>query len=141
MTSTFEDAFNLLCGKQLGAGIHRKVFACRIRDDLVVKVEDDANEWRNFANVREMQFWCDWEHHEPVAKWLAPCDYLSPDGRIMLQRRCDVVPESYEMPSELPGFLTDLKRENFGLIAGRLVCVDFAGTIPAANKRMRKAVW
>ena len=37
--ATYEDAFNLLCGKLLGEGIHRKVFECRLRDDLVVKVE------------------------------------------------------------------------------------------------------
>lgn len=140
MTSAFEDAFNLLCHGQLGEGIHRKVFACRIRDDFVVKVEDGA-EWRNFANVREMQFWCDWQHHEPVARWLAPCEFLSPDGRVLLQRRCEPIPSGYELPATLPAFLTDVKRENFGLLDGRLVCVDYAGTVPAVNKKPRKASW
>ena len=88
---TFEDAFNLLCGKQLGSGIHSDVYECRIRPDLVVKVENSLQgEWRSFANVQEHQFWTDNEYAPAVAKWLAPCEYLSPDGRISLQRRADL---------------------------------------------------
>ena len=58
MNLVYEDAFNMLCGDLLGEGIHRKVFECKIRPDLVVKVESDTTS-RYFANVLEMKFWCD----------------------------------------------------------------------------------
>lgn len=138
---TTEDALNLLCGDLLGQGIHRKVWTCRIRDDLVVKVEDEGTEWRYFPNVREMNFWCENEHHAPVAKWLAPCEYMSPDGRVMLQRRAIPLPHDYVMPDKMPTFLTDFKRENYGLIDGKLVCVDYAMTIPSTNTRLKKVQW
>lgn len=134
---TYKDSFNLLCGKKLGQGIHRQVFECKIRPDLVVKVEDD--DYRYFANVLEQKFWDDHKYFDKVARWLAPCEYLSPDGRILLQKRCDPVPSSFEMPEKLPSFLSDLKRTNFGILDGKLVCVDYAMTIPNPSLRLRKA--
>lgn len=85
--SIFKDTFDLLCGEVLGKGIHRKVYSCKLLPDMVVKVE--ANDYRYFANVMEMKFWCDNEHYEKVSKWLAPCTFLSPEGRILLQKRAD----------------------------------------------------
>lgn len=137
---THEDAFNLLCGRLIGEGIHRKVFRCRIRDDLVVKVECDEN-WRYFGNVHEMKFWNDHEHQPHIVKWLAPCEYLSPDGRIMLQKRTIPLRDGDEIPDKLPSFLTDIKRENFGLIDGKIVCHDYAMTIPAPSMRLKKVEW
>lgn len=139
MTVVHEEAFNMLCNKLIGEGIHRKVFSCRIRPDLVVKVEEA--EWRYFANVKEMTFWSDHSYFEAIAKWLAPCEYLSPDGRILLQKRCEPLPVGYEMPAMMPMFLTDLKRENFGLYEGRLVCLDYAMTIPSPSRKLKKAHW
>lgn len=79
--ATYEDAFNLLCGKLVGEGIHRKVFECRLRDDLVVKVEPEEN-WRYFANVLEMRFWNDHEHYKKVADWLN----AHPARKVLLHR-------------------------------------------------------
>ena len=138
--ATYEDAFNLLCGKLLGKGIHRKVFECRLRDDLVVKVESEEN-WRYFANVLEMRFWNDHEHYKKVADWLAPCEYLSPDGRILLQRKASPIVDRSALPEQVPAFLSDLKPENFGMFDGRLVCVDYAMTIPNPSIRPKKANW
>ena len=137
--AAFEDAFNLLCGDKLGEGIHRTVYACRLRPELVVKVE--SHDFRYFANVMENKFWGDHEHYAKVAEWLAPCHYLSPDARVLLQARADPVPRDYPMPEQMPAFLSDLKRENFGLIGGRLVCVDYAMTIPSPSVRPKKAYW
>lgn len=138
---TYEDAFNLLCGELLGEGIHRKVFACRIRRDLVVKVEDDTKVNRSFANAFESRFWGDYQHAPAVAKWLAPVEYMSPDGRILLQTRAEPIPWDFHLPDKLPGFLTDVKRENFGLIEGRLVCLDYSSTVLDAGTRLKKAYW
>ena len=140
MERTLEDAFNLLCGELIGQGIHRKVFECRLRPDLVVKVEKEGD-WRSFANVMEQKFWDDHQFCAKVASWLAPCEYLSPDGRILLQRKATPVGEHEELPIEIPSFLTDLKRANFGRIDGALVCVDHAMTIPNPSTRMKRVVW
>lgn len=135
----FEDAFNLLCGRLLGEGIHRRVFECRLRPDLVVKVENDDH--RYFANVLEHKFWADNQHCEKVARWLAPCEYLSPDGRISLQRRADPLGAGTTLPDRLPAFLTDIKRGNFGLLGGNIVCVDYAMVLQNPSVRKRKVVW
>ena len=136
---TFEDAFNLLCGDLIGRGIHREVFECRIRPDLVVKVEKDAD--RRFANVLEMHIWSDFHLYEPVAKWLAPCDYLSYDGRILLQRRVRPLHTNDKLPDKLPAFLSDIKRANFGTLDNRLVCVDYALAITRFVTRERAVKW
>lgn len=142
LSATYEDAFNIFCGGLLGQGIHRKVFECRIAPQYVVKVEDSSdNVWRYFANVKEMTFWNDHSEYKPIADWLAPCDYLSPDGRVLLQKRVEPLPLSYQLPEMLPTFLTDHKRENFGLFDGRLVCMDYAMTIPNPSRKLKKAHW
>ena len=136
------DAFNLLCDRKIGSGTHRDVYECRIDRSLVVKVETSL-EWRCFSNAREMQFWADHENFKKVADWLAPCVYLSPDARILCQKRVDPLTEQQkkELPEKIPGFLTDLKYRNFGMLDGRLVCVDYAITIPNPSLRLRKAEW
>ena len=137
---TFEDAFNLLCLDKIGSGVSRDVYTCRLRDDLVVKVET-SNDWRSFSNAFEMRFWNDHQYAKDIAKWLAPCRYMSPDGRLMLQQRVRVATADDTLPEKLPSFLTDIKRENFGWFEGRLVCFDYAATIPNPNMRLRKANW
>jgi hypothetical protein len=141
MTSemALQDAFALLCGRLLGEGIHRRVYECRIRPDLVVKVESD--ELRYFANVHEHKFWADNQHRENVACWLAPCEYLSPDGRVSLQKRVEPITSSQDLPDALPAFLTDVKRSNFGWLDGRLVCVDYAMVSQSASARLRRVFW
>lgn len=136
-----EDALNLLCGDLLGSGIHRKVWTCRVRPDLVVKVEDESSDWRYFANAREMKFWSEHRDYQPVAKWLAPCEYMSPDGYVLLQAKVDPLPSGYELPVKMPAFLTDFKNENFGLLKGQLVCVDYSSTIDNPSLRLKKVEW
>lgn len=135
-----EDAFNLLCGKLLGEGIHRKVFECRLDPTLVVKVEI-PQDWRYFANVHEMKFWDEHRYFKKVADWLAPCEYMSPDGRILLQKKVLPITDRAVLPDKVPSFLTDLKVENFGLYEGRLVCIDYALSIPTPSTRPKKAHW
>lgn len=134
------DAYNMLCGSLIGEGIHRKVFECKLRPELVVKVEYNTG-YRDFANVKEMAFWDDNQFYKPVAKWLAPCEFLSPDGRLLLQRRADPVPSAYELPARIPGFLTDLKRENFGILDGALVCLDYSMAINSPSVKLKRAEW
>jgi len=139
MKSVYKDSFNLLCGEKLGSGIHRDVFDCTLRPDLVVKVE--KSDFRYFANVLEMRFWCDNKHAKNISKWLAPCEYLSPDGRILLQRKAQSIVSESQLPKQLPAFLTDLKMSNFGIIDSRVVCLDYALNVTTASARMRRADW
>lgn len=135
----YHEAFNLLCGDLIGGGIHRQVFECKLRPDLVVKVEDQ--DYRDFANVKEMQFWRDHSFVKKIAVWLAPCEHLSPDGRILIQKRVEKVTAAYKMPDKVPSFLTDLKKENFGWLDGKLVCIDYSTTIPNPSMILKKAHW
>lgn len=139
-SASFEDAFNLLCGNKIGGGIHRTVFECRLRPDLVVKVED-SGDWRYFANVHEMKFWSDNQYTPKIAKWLTPCEFLSPDGRVLLQRRVEPLRSTDKLPDKIPSFLTDVKRDNFGILDGNVVCFDYAMTIPSPSLRQKKVEW
>lgn len=139
--ATHLDAFNLLCGKLIGEGVHRNVFDCRIRDDLVVKVEKIDPMFRYMANYQEMKFWSENQYAEKVKRWLAPCVFLSPDCRILLMKKVNAIRPDERLPDQLPSFLTDIKRENFGWLDGKLVCIDYAMTIDNPNLRLRKASW
>lgn len=139
MNPAFPDAFNLLCGEKLGEGIHRMVFECRLRPELVVKVEKEEA-WRYFANVHEMKFWD--EVDAKVRQWLAPCEYLSPDGRILLQQKVNICNSFDTLPTELPAFLHDHKPSNYGWLRGQFVCVDYSiHTIGKPNLRKKKVTW
>lgn len=139
----FRDLFNLVCGKLLGQGVHRKVFECTLNRALVVKVEIEE-EYRFFANVHEMTFY----NRAPYSaqRWLAKPDTLSPDGRILLMERVMPISSASDLPTELPSFLNDIKPENFGWVqegdTRRLVCVDYALVRDVKpNMRKRKVVW
>ncbi len=134
-----EDAYNLLCGDKLGEGCYRTVFECTLLPDLVVKVENGTS--RRFCNVLEDEFWAHNKDVAAVAKWLAPCKFISPDGRILLQRRTDPIPGHFELPAQIPHFLNDVKKSNFGLLDGRLVCHDYAFVINHPSVRPRRATW
>ncbi len=141
LADVHEDAFNFLCeGQVLGQGIHRKVFACRFDPSLVIKVEDNGDAaQRSFANVLEWEFWRNFSEYHKVSQWLAPCVFLSGDGRLLAQRRVDPLPRDYILPTQLPGFLADHKQSNFGLLQGKLVCVDYAITHTTADTKLKKA--
>ena len=142
---TATDAFNMLAGAKLGSGCYRDVFECKIRPDLVVKVEIPRDSgYRTFANVAEMKFWDDHEFTPEVKKWLARCEFLSPDGLILLQERVTPATEIdlARMPNKLPAFLTDRKPDNYGWTKdGRFVCCDYAMTIKNPSLRMTRADW
>jgi hypothetical protein len=130
-----------VCGPRLGHGVSREVFSCRFREDCVVKIETAPG---HFANVQEAMLWHMVEGEEN-AKWFAPVLAVSSNGRVMLQKRTTPVPASFELPKMVPTFLTDMKRENFGMYKGRLVCHDYALNRVASaglySKRMMKASW
>lgn len=137
----YRDAFNMLAGEKIGHGAYRDVFECKLRPEFVVKVErDEPNGYRTFHNYDEYRFWDDHKDYRAVARWLAPIEYCSPDMLIILQRRVTPIDKS-KLPAKLPAFLTDLKPSNFGMLDGRLVCTDYAYTVPNPSLRLKKAEW
>jgi hypothetical protein len=138
----FKDALDILCSdEEIGSGYSRDVFDCRLDSKLVVKVERDDKHYRSFNNVMECTFWNDNQYNPKIAKWLAPCEYLSPDGFILIQQKAAPIPDDYKLPDKLPSFFTDIKRENFGLLNGRLVCIDYAAHIENPSLRLKKVEW
>jgi len=135
----FRDAFNMLAGELIGRGAYREVYHCKLRPDLVVKVEiHNDNGYRTFHNVHEMAFWQDHQYYDKVSRWLAPCEYLSPDGHILLMKRATPLASHKEIPAKLPSFITDVKETNFGKIDGKVILVDYALTISNPSLRLRK---
>ena len=135
MKEIYKETFKLLCGKKLGTGFNRKVYECKLMPEWVVKTERlNPND---FSNVREHHFWNEYKNEKHIAKWLAPCGDISPDGKVLLQRRAETLPEDYKFPKNLPEFLTDIKRSNFGLVDGKFVCIDYADTVltPSIEKQ------
>lgn len=136
--SAFADAFNLLCDDFIARGVYRDVFSCRLNPDWVVKVELDKGSWRSFANVHEHKFWDENQFYPKVADWLAPCRFISPDGRILIQDRARIAKASDNLPEAIPAFFTDLKPSNFGWIGERFVCVDYAFHLTTINVKPKK---
>lgn len=139
MKDIYKETFKLLCGKKLGDGFNRKVYECKLMPEWVVKVEKTNP--NDFANIRERAFWLEYKDNKEVAKWLAPCGEISPDGKVMLQRRVEPIPEDYKLPKKLPEFLTDVKYSNFGLLDGNLVCVDYDCVVMSPSTKKVKANW
>lgn len=139
-TSPFihKEFFNTLIGKKLGRGSARTVYAFTANADMVIKVETKGE---SFQNIREWEYWQEMKD-SPVAKWLAPCLYISPCGSVLIQSR--VLPlDRNKYPEKIPHFFTDTKYNNFGLYKGKFVCMDY-GNIPFAKgvtSKMVKAEW
>lgn len=136
-------------GEKLGAGVSREVFTSPIDPSVVFKVEaySQVDKGWGFQNVEEYLTWKDLEGHEEYARWLAPCKAISSSGIILVQHRVSPIPKDFPLPDEMPDFLTDFKRANYGLLDGRLVCLDYglnrfrqAGS-RSKKVKMRKVLW
>lgn len=122
----------------IGRGIAREVYAVRHIKGLVCKIELEAG---SFQNVMEFNIWDELQHTEH-AKWLAPVEFISACGTIILQARTEPLTHS-KYPAKIPSWLTDTKYQNFGLLNGKFVCHDYGSLIVTngVNKRMVKADW
>ena len=136
-TTVNRNFFNMMVGDIIGAGDFRIVYGHAQRDDLVLKWEPNA---RSFQNVAEWEFWQDNKENKRIARWLAPCEFISPCGIILAMKKT-TKPERSQYPKMMPEFLADLKRTNFGLLDGRLVAHDYGlYNVDTLTKR-KKAKW
>jgi hypothetical protein len=134
------DLVRSLLGERLGQGISREVFEWGIDTDFVIKLEVGNG---HFQNVTEWSTWAalnDTKH----GKHLAPCKWISQCGTALLMRRTSPLLSDRE-PKKLPGWLTDTKRGNYGMLNGTVVCHDYGTTlltdIGARSSRDRKVNW
>mgnify|MGYP001561240035 CR=1 FL=1 len=135
----FKELKSVVLGDWLGAGASRDVYASAAEPNFVIKCEYKAG---SFQNIAEWDVW-DWINDRDQAKWFAPCISISNCGVFLVQRRCEPLRAS-ERPPKLPKFLCDLKRENFGILDGRVVCLDYGtvgSAIRLAPKNLVKANW
>ena len=134
-----EEYKNILLGAKIGSGCYRDVYNCRLRDDLVVKIEREDKE---FHNIKEWTIWSELEYADEYNKWLAPCLEISKNGKILIQKKVEFGRQK-EYPKEIPSFFTDVKPDNFGFIGNQLVCCDYGSTIFTRffNKKLIKADW
>ncbi len=136
-TTVNRDFLRMIAGDILGAGAFRIVFQHEHRKDLVLKFEPRAH---SFHNIAEWDFWTDNQDNEAIARWLAPCEYISPCGIILVMKKTSK-PRAEDYPNMLPAFLTDLKRKNFGMYKGHLVSHDYGMYQMKVSTRRTKAKW
>ena len=134
-----KELFYLIAPNFIGESSSRKVYSF-VDSKYVIKFETED---RHFQNVNE---WNVWEHVEQTeyARWFAPCKYISPCGKVLIQEFADPILHSSELPKAVPSFFTDLKVLNFGLIGKQLVCVDYGYTRlleEGLTKKMRAVDW
>lgn len=132
------DFFKALTEYCLGEGAFRAVYSCRANSDIVIKIEEGAH---NFSNITEWNLWMD-SHNHKLRDWLAPCEYISPCGVVLLMGRT-TKPKPEEIPKKIPAIFTDLKVENFGMYNGKFVCHDYGNLRPLMSDimRLRRADW
>lgn len=137
--------FDHMVGDMLGEGASRTVFEYTPDKSCVIKF---ATHRGSFQNVHE---WDVWQQHSAgkgtsVLKFLAPCVSISHSGNILIQKRTQPVPFSWKLPKTIPNILCcDMKRDNWGIFKGRLVCHDYgrhdAVYYASQGRNMDKAVW
>jgi hypothetical protein len=124
-------ALNAICGELLGRGQYRCVYA--LDDKRVLKVEDRGDA---FCNPHEWAIWCDCP--EQWQKWFAPCLSIDDFGIALIQRRTKPLTEKqWASLTEIPDFMADIKRENWGWLDGRPVCHDYGNHAFLSNSFRR----
>ena len=136
-TTVNRDFFHMMVGEVLGSGEFRIVYEHAHRDDLILKFEPNS---QSFQNIAEWEFWEENRDDKKVARWLAPCEFISPCGIILAQKKT-TEPERSQYPSMIPEFLVDLKRKNFGMLDSKLVAHDYGMHNVKVPTRRRKAKW
>lgn len=124
------EIFDCLLGDFIGSGCSREVYEYIPDDSFVVKVEAYG---KNGDNQNEYNIWQAVKHTENK-KWFAPCWWISPGGKILIQKKTKhfYSKPGFKVPDKIPSFFTDIKSDNFGWIGNQLVAHDYAFTLDMA---------
>lgn len=121
------DLIITLLGKKIGSGVYRAVYEHNWDEDWVIKIEPNSTE----CNLTEFMLWDEIRglknELEWVKDWFAPVLWMSPNGKILCMQKTSEFPKNkkLERPREIPAFLSDVKRDNFGWIGNKFVCHDY----------------
>ena len=133
------DFFQFMCGELIGSGQFRDVYVFEQDPRYVIKIETGA---QSFSNIREWDLWNDAQFmSEEIRGWLAPCKSISPSGTVLLQRRTT---PATKYPEKIPSWMTDTKKQNFGMIGRKFVAHDYGNNRvcnQGLTKRLMIANW
>lgn len=120
------ELYSSLVGERISNGSFRDVYECPLNNNWVTKVQIDP---QGTSNMIEYFMWQDIQTHAPksVQKWFCPLIFLSPCGRLLIAQKCDT--QNIKKPTKVPHFLSDCRMENFGMLDGRLVVIDYDFTL------------
>lgn len=132
-------------GEPLGRGATRGVHVFNLDHKKVIKIEESGS----FNNVHEHLIWYEvcglsgdlaW-----VKDWFVPVEWISADGKVLCMHRTQPYTESKrtKMPNEVPAFLHDVSRHNFGWYKGKWRCHDYGAIYGLIHygAEMKKADW
>ncbi len=132
-----DELFQWICGKKIGEGVYREVYVYNFDPKYVVKVAKDEN--GRAHNLLENEIW--YQADKRLARWLAPCHRLSKSGKYLLMRRTKPVSKG-QVPRKIPAFFDDAHSDNWGILNGRVVCIDYGLVHLSKNPmRMVKKKW
>lgn len=127
------------CGPLIGIGLYRDVYTYKRDPRYVLKIERDPT-IRAFANISEWINYVDNVRFVWLSKYLAPCVFISQDGRYLVQRRIISIPNK-PYPKRIPFCFSDLKKSNFGWISKQFVCCDYSFLKSNINRKLQTAKW
>lgn len=108
----------------IGQGANRKVYG---GDGFVVKINRKGNEnikeWENWLKIKGTE----WE------KCFCPC--LEYNTHLVMLRAEEISDVGWFY---VPSWLDDCKRENFGILDGRMVCLDYSSKPPPKDAKLKK---
>lgn len=128
---------NIICHKQIGAGMSRKTYDSIVLPDVVIKFEEASG---FFQNQMEWEIWHSVKGTE-FSKWFAPCEWISNNGSVLIMKKTT---PATKYPDKMPAFLADFKKTNYGIYNKKLVCHDYGMSMiirTGLTKRMKKAFW
>lgn len=124
-----------------GTGMSRWVYTSEVFPDIVIKIERRG---KVFQNIVEYETWTHVEHTW-AAQFFAPVVDISDCGRFLVMKRTKpVTMKTLRKTTRVPVFLSDLKRTNYGLYKGRLVCHDYGTNLLRTyglGVKFKKAGW
>lgn len=126
----------------IGTGLTRDVYRYNIQTNLVIKIEGNSVKRNSFQNVKEYLFTKELEYCEEI-KYIAKTFDISENGKYIIQEYArDVTDDEWNnfIADRSPSFLTDLKRENVGVIDDRIVVRDYGSAIMTNRFKMKPNV-
>ena len=134
-----QDFISLFLGRRIGSGISRNVYEHAFDETLVIKVELYA---QSFQNITEWKAWDVVQSDKKLKNWFAPCVAISDCGTVLLQKKAEPIHKK-DYPKQVPKCFGDLKYDNFGMLNGKFVCVDYGNFLISNGiaHGLKKASW